>query len=160
MSCNNSKSSSKTSKKREETVILQTTSSHCTLMADSVRAAQPTRLSHLHQYTSRFLLNSIISAFSWSYESAGIITSLKQIEITFYSVEQYINVSSCTEHSLCTDKQYLFNILSDRVNAKLSDKKSLQKHPTLFFVYRTCQTCSTKTKLIIADQSQQTTITH
>lgn len=50
----------------------------------------------------------------------------------------YTTKLPCEKHSLSTDKKYLFNILSDRVNAKLSDKKSLQKHSTLFFVYRTC----------------------
>ena len=33
-----------------------TTSAHCTPMADGIRVAQPIRLQHLHQYTSRILL--------------------------------------------------------------------------------------------------------
>ena len=36
--------------------ISWTTGSHCTLMADSIRVAQPIRLQYLHQYTSRILL--------------------------------------------------------------------------------------------------------
>ena len=51
-----SKIPSKTSEKLLKLRISWTTGSHCTLMADSIRVAQPIRLQHLHQCTSRILL--------------------------------------------------------------------------------------------------------
>ena len=44
--------------KNYENIVFQgRPAANCTLMAHSIRVAQPIRLQHLHQYTSRILLN-------------------------------------------------------------------------------------------------------